>query len=308
MLRSPPSLPRQPSDLSPALRRVMAATLAAFAPPPTLTVSEWADRERYLSPEASAEPGRWDTARAEYLRGVMVAISDPTVTRVVVVKGSQVGYTECLGNIIGFHVDQDPAPILVVVPTVEMAEAWSKDRLAPMIRDTPYLAGKVQSPLTRDSGNTLRQKVFAGGRLAIVGANSPAGLASRPVRIVVADEVDRFPVSAGSEGDPLALASKRQGTFWNRKTLIGSTPALRETSVVWREWLASDMRRYQVPCPLAAMRKRWSGPMCAGTRRQTASTCRRRRIMSANPAAQSGPIPIATTPLPEGNGSPASRT
>ena len=178
----------------------------------------------------------------------MDAISDPTVTRVVVAKGSQVGYTECLGNIIGFHIDQDPAPILVVQPTVEMAEAWSKDRLAPMIRDTPCLAGKVQSPLTRDSGNTLRQKVFTGGRLAIVGANSPAGLASRPVRIVVADEVDRFPVSAGSEGDPLALASKRQGTFWNRKTLVGSTPTLKETSAIWREWLASDMRHYQVPC------------------------------------------------------------
>ena len=74
------------------------------------------------------------------------------------------------------------------------------------------------------------------------------GLASRPVRIVVADEVDRFPVSAGSEGDPLALASKRQGTFWNRKTLVGSTPTLKETSAIWREWLASDMRHYQVPC------------------------------------------------------------
>jgi phage terminase large subunit GpA-like protein len=231
-----------------ALRRIVAATLAAFAPPPTLTVSQWADRERYLSPEASAEPGRWDTARAEYLRGVMDAVSDPAVTRVVVAKAAQVAYTECLGNIIGYHIDQDPAPILVVQPTVEMAEAWSKDRLAPMIRDTPCLSGKVQSPLTRDSGNTLRQKVFAGGRLAIVGANSPAGLASRPVRIVVADEVDRFPVSAGSEGDPLALASKRQGTFWNRKTLVGSTPTLKETSVIWREWLASDMRRYQVPC------------------------------------------------------------
>ena len=170
------------------------------------------------------------------------------MTRVVVAKGSQVGYTECLGNIIGFHIDQDPAPILVVQPTVEMAEAWSKDRLAPMISDTPCLAGKAQSPLTRDSGNTLRQKVFTGGRLAIVGANSPAGLASRPVRIVVADEVDRFPVSAGSEGDPLALASKRQGTFWNRKTLVGSTPTLKETSAIWREWQQSDMRHYQVPC------------------------------------------------------------
>ena len=248
MLRSPPSPSRGQSDLPPALLRVVSATLTAFAPPPTLTVSQWADRGRYLSPEASAEPGQWDTSRAEYLRGVMDAISDPTVTRVVVAKGSQVGYTECLGNIIGFHIDQDPAAILVVQPTVEMAEAWSKDRLAPMIRDTPCLAGKVQSPLTRDSGNTLRQKVFTGGRLAIVGANSPAGLASRPVRIVVADEVDRFPVSAGSEGDPLALASKRQGTFWNRKTLVGSTPTLKETSAIWREWLASDMRHYQVPC------------------------------------------------------------
>ena len=250
MQPSPQSPPRRQSDLAKAvhgrrlpdhapvqelpsaLRRIADATLAVFAPPPTLTVSQWADRERRLSPEASAEPGQWDTSRAEYLRGVMDAISDPTVTRVVVAKGSQVGYTECLGNIIGFHIDQDPAPILVVQPTVEMAEAWSKDRLAPMIRDTPCLGGKVQSPLTRDSGNTLRQKVFDGGPLAIVGANSPAGLASRPVRIVVADEVDRFPVSAGSEGDPLALASKRQGTFWNRKTLVGSTPTLKETGAI----------------------------------------------------------------------------
>ena len=118
--------------------------------------------------------------------------------------------------------------------------------------------------MTRDSGNTLRQKVFIGGRLAIVGANSPAGLASRPVRIVLADEVDRFPISAGSEGDPLALAAKRQQTFWNRKTLLGSTPTLKETSVIWREWLASDMRRFFVPChscghaqPLSWANVRW---------------------------------------------------
>lgn len=213
-----------------------------------LKVSEWADRERYLSPEAAAEPGRWDTSRAEYMRGVMDAINDPTVTRIVVVKGSQTGFTESLCNVVGYFIDQDPASVLVIQPTLEMGEAWSKDRLSPMIRDTPCLASKVQSPLTRDSGNTLRQKVFSGGRLAIVGANSPAGLASRPIRIVLADEIDRYPVSAGTEGDPLALASKRQGTFWNRKTLVGSTPTLKDTSVIWREWQASDMRRYQVPC------------------------------------------------------------
>ena len=254
MLHSPPSPPRRQSDLPPALRRVVVATLAAFAPPPTLTVSQWADRERYLSPEASAEPGHWDTARAEYLRGVMDAISDPAVTRVVVAKGSQVGYTECLGNIIGFHIDQDPAPILVVQPTVEMAEAWSKDRLAPMVRDTPCLAGKVQSPLTRDSGNTLRQKVFTGGRLAIVGANSPAGLASRPVRIVVADEVDRFPVSAGSEGDPLALASKleSQDAGWQHADAEGNQRDLARVAAIRHAALSGAVPRLR-PCASAGV-------------------------------------------------------
>src|ERR1700730_5436588 len=241
-------LPRRQSDYSPALRRVMKRVFAAFAPPPELTVSQWADRERRLSPEASAEPGMWDTGRTEYLRDVMDAMNDPATTRVVCIKGSQVGWTEALNNVLGYLISEDPGPVLVIQPSLEMAEAWSKDRLSPMLRDTPCLAGKVHSPLTRDSGNTLRQKTFTGGRLAIVGANSAAGLASRPIRIVIADELDRFPVSAGSEGDPLSLAAKRQLTFWNRKTLLGSTPLLKDTSAIWREWLSSDQRRYFVPC------------------------------------------------------------
>lgn len=143
------------------------------------------------SPEASAEPGRWYTARAEYMRGVMDAVSDPTVRQVVVMSAAQVGKTEVLLNMIGFHVDQDPAPILVVQPTLSMAQAFSKDRLAPMLRDTPNLKGKVRDPRSRDSGNTTLHKVFPGGHVTIAGANSAAGLASRPVRIVLCDEVDR---------------------------------------------------------------------------------------------------------------------
>jgi phage terminase large subunit GpA-like protein len=255
--RSPPHR----SDYSPPLRRVMERVLAAFAPPPELTVSQWSDRERRLSPEASAEPGTWDTGRTPYLKDVMDAMNDQGVTRVVCIKGSQIGWTECLNNVLGFLISEDPGPVLVIQPSLEMAEAWSKDRLSPMLRDTPCLSGKVHSPLTRDSGNTLRQKVFTGGRLAIVGANSTAGLASRPVRIVIADEVDRFPVSAGSEGDPLSLAAKRQLTFWNRKTLLGSTPTLKDTSAIWREWQASDQRRYMVPCPACGDEQAlvWSG-------------------------------------------------
>src|SRR5664280_2857410 len=109
----------EPGRYPPALQDIINRTLAALAPPPTLTVSEWADRERRLSPEASAEPGQWETSRAEYLRGVMDSLSDPTVTLVVVAKGSQIGYTEALNNVLGFYIDQDPAPVLVIQPTVE---------------------------------------------------------------------------------------------------------------------------------------------------------------------------------------------
>lgn len=143
----------------------------------------------------------------------MDAACDPLVQEVVVMKSAQVGWTETINNTIGYHIDQDPAPILLLQPTLEMAESWSKDRLAPMIRDTPVLRGRIADPKSRDSGNTLLHKKFPGGHLTIVGANSPAGLASRPIRILLCDEVDRFPASAGTEGDPIDLARRRTATF-----------------------------------------------------------------------------------------------
>lgn len=179
----------------------------------------------------------------------MDAMAEPDVSKVVISKGSQVGYTEILNNAIGYYIDLDPSPILIMQPTLDMAQAWSKDRLAPMVRDTPALTAKVSDSKARDSGNTMLHKSFPGGHVTIVGANSPSGLASRPIRIVLADEVDRYPVSAGDEGDPLKLAQKRQMTFWNRKTLVGSTPTIKGESVIEREFLASDQRRYFVPCP-----------------------------------------------------------
>lgn len=178
----------------------------------------------------------------------MDALADPAISKVVVEKAAQVGATEATLNMIGFYMGHDPAPLLVIQPTIEMAEGWSKDRLSTMLRDTPALRDKVREARSRDSGNTLRQKVFPGGRLNIIGANAPAGLASRPIRIVIADEVDRYPASAGTEGDPLALAAKRQTTFWNRKTFVASTPTLVATSVIDREFRNSDRRRYFVPC------------------------------------------------------------
>ena len=163
-------------------------------------------------------------------------------------KSAQVGWTEILNNVIGFHVDQDPSPILLVQPTLDLAEAWSKDRLAPMIRDTACLTAKIADPKARDSGNTLLHKKFTGGHLTIAGANAPAGLASRPIRIVLFDEVDRYPASAGTEGDPVSLGKKRTATFWNRKILAGSTPSLKGISRIEEGFDGSDQRFYFVPC------------------------------------------------------------
>lgn len=178
----------------------------------------------------------------------MDAVSDPTVEVVVGMCASQTGKTEALNNVAGFHIDQDPAPILLLQPTLEMAEAWSKDRLAPMLRDSPCFAGKVQDPRSRDSGNTVRHKTFPGGHITMAGANSPASLASRPIRIVLADEIDRFPASAGAEGDPVSLARKRSKTFWNRKVVLTSTPTIAGLSRIEEAYEESDKRRYFVPC------------------------------------------------------------
>lgn len=179
----------------------------------------------------------------------MDALADPEVEVVAVVKPSQVGWTEVIGNAVGYYIDRDPSSLLVIQPTVKMAENWSKKRLAPMLRDTPALRGKIKDAKSRDSDNTILEKGFPGGSLAIVGANTPNDLASRPVRIVLADEVDKYPLSAGDFGDPISLAMSRQNTFWNRKTLIGSTPGEMTTSTVMAWFKRGDQRRYHVPCP-----------------------------------------------------------
>lgn len=192
----------------------------------------------------------------------MDAVNDPAVEAVVVMKSAQVGWTEILGNVIGFFIDNDPCPILIIQPTLEMGEAWSKDRLAPMVRDTPALHNKIKDAKSRDSGNTLLHKTFPGGHITIAGANSPAGLASRPIRVVLFDEVDRYPPSAGTEGDPIALASKRTTTFWNRKKLMGSTPTVKGLSRIESAYEGSDQRRYFVPCPHCGTFQtlKWGGP------------------------------------------------
>jgi phage terminase large subunit GpA-like protein len=179
----------------------------------------------------------------------MDASSEPQTETVVVMSSAQVGKTELVNNSCGYYVASDPCPILVINPTLDMAEAWSKDRLGPMLRDSPILQGLVKDARSRDSGNTVLHKSFPGGHITMAGANSPASLASRPIRVVIADEVDRYPASAGTEGDPVSLAVKRTTTFWNRKIILVSTPTIKGASRIEQAFEQSDQRRYFVSCP-----------------------------------------------------------
>ena len=232
-----------------AALELMAKAMKQMTPPPQMSVAQWADHERRLDSQSSSEPGRWVTARAEYQRGIMDACSDPLVKEVVVMCGSQLGKSEMLLNTIGYHMAHDPSPILMMQPTVDMAQSFSKDRVtAGLLRSTPCLRDKVKDSKAKDANNTTLHKVFPGGALSLVGANSPSSLASRPIRIVLCDEVDRYPPSAGEEGDPISLAKRRAATFWNRKIILVSTPTNKGGSRIESAYSESDQRKFMVPC------------------------------------------------------------
>jgi phage terminase large subunit GpA-like protein len=220
-------------------------------PDPQLTVSEWADTHRYLSPRASAEPGRYRTDRTPYMRAITDSLSPShPARRIVVMKSAQVGFTEGGNNWIGYVIHHAPGPMLAVQPTVELAKRFSRQRIEPLIAESPALRERVKPARSRDAGNTVLSKEFPAGLLVITGANSAVGLRSMPARYLFLDEVDAYPPSADEEGDPVALAEARTRTFsWWSKVLLGSTPTIHGISRIEREYEVSDQRRYFVPCP-----------------------------------------------------------
>jgi phage terminase large subunit GpA-like protein len=226
------------------------AWCAGLRPEPALTVSEWADRYRQLASRDSAEPGPWRTERTPYLRQIMNDLSPSSpVERVVIMAGAQIGKTSAGLNWLGYIVDVAPGPVIAVQPTVEMAKRFSKQRLNGLFEETPRLRGKVADPRSRDSGNTMLQKDFAGGTLVLTGANSPTGLMSMPARYLFLDEVDQYPADAEGAGDPIDLAIRRAETFVRRKVLMTSTPTLAGFSRIETAYEDGDRRRYYVPCP-----------------------------------------------------------
>ncbi len=232
-----------------ALNSVVSRAVSGFKPPEDLTVSQWADNKRRISPESAAEPGPWRTSRTPYLKEPMDAFVDPKVRNIVLVSASQTGKSEFELNCIGYCVDQDPGSILYIHPTLGDARKFSKLRVAPMIRDCKTLSSKVSEEKSRSSANTVLQKSFPGGMLTICGSESASALASTPVRYIFGDERDRWAASAGKEGDPWELAKARQTTFYNAKSVEVSTPTVKNASNIEDAYNEGTRERWCFQCP-----------------------------------------------------------
>ena len=231
------------------LNNAISPAISRMKPPEKLTVSEWADKKRRLSAESSAEVGQWRTSRTPYLKEPMDAFNDARVRHIVIVSSSQVGKSETINNMLGYIIDQDPGSILFVHPTTIDAKEYSKLRIAPMIRDCPSLKAKVADPKSRDSANTILQKTYPGGILTMCGSTEAHALASKPIRYIFGDERDRWAESAGNEGDPWELATARQITFYNAKSVEVSTPTIKGASAIESAYADGTKERWKTKCP-----------------------------------------------------------
>lgn len=229
------------------------AFLSAFKPKSILTVSEWADRHRVLTTETSSVPGNWRTSFTPYLREPMDVCGGADYKHIVLMFASQTAKSECMNNVAGYYIDQEPSPQMLVQPTLQTAKEYSQIRIGPMIKACPVLADKVIDEENATRGRkdkpNMYFKPYAGGYLVLAGSNSPASLASKPIRILLRDEIDRFPDSIPGEGSPLDLSEQRTRTFFNKKIIDSSTPLIKGESKIEAIFLQSDQRHYFVPCP-----------------------------------------------------------
>lgn len=218
--------------------------MSALVPPENITVSEWAEKYRQLDAKTTARPGPWRNSSTPYLKGLMDEFNNYETEEIVFVKPTQVGGTEAILNMIGFVIDEDPSPAMVVYPTDELAKSISKNRIEPMLLNSPTLKEKYH-----ENDSSVLEMQFDDMYLSLVGSNSPSGLASKPIKYLFLDETDKYPGASKKEADPVSLAKERTKTFHNRKIVLASTPTLKNNHIWEAKENADIEKHYLMPCP-----------------------------------------------------------
>lgn len=224
--------------------RYQKEALKHLKPPENISVTQWADKYRIVDARISAMPGPWRTEYTPYLKEIMDEFNNYETEEIVYVKPTQVGGTECLQNMVGYIIQQDPAPTMIVYPTDKLAESISENRLKPMIK----ASGGIKEKFFENDSSKLELQ-FDGMYLTLAGSNSPSSLASKAIRFLFLDEVDKYPGASKKEADPISLARERTKTFHNKKIFITSTPTLKDGHI-WKAKENADIEKhYFVPCP-----------------------------------------------------------
>lgn len=246
------------------LAKLSSSFYAGLYPGVNLNLTDWCEKYISLPTSVSATPGKWKAI--PYQVGIMEAINDPTIEKIVFKKSTRVGYTQIISNAIGYHIHNDPCNMIVVQPTLDDARGYSKDQFESLVTENDVLNGLVAEAKSRSGKNTMLRKTYPGGNLYIIGANSPRGFRRIFARIIIFDEIDGYAAEAGSEGNQIQLGIRRTDTSWNRKIILGSTPTIKGDSRIDDAFSESDQRYYYVPCPHCKQMQtlKWGGKESVG--------------------------------------------
>lgn len=227
----------------------MARVMRAWAPPPKITTTEWANQYRYLAAESSALPGKYRTDLTPWVPGIHEALDDPAVWKVVCRKSAQVAWTDgVVNNWLGRIIDMDPSPVIGLFAKSDAGKEYAQEKFGPMVTATPRLSAKVDVSTSRKDGNRAMFKKFPGGFLKLVGSNSPSNVKSTPAPRVFVEEPDDAQINVGKQGDSIKLLEERTKTYHRRKVVFGGTPSIKGLSTIDAAWLGSDQRKFMIPC------------------------------------------------------------
>lgn len=210
--------------------------------------AKWAEKNRVLTSAYSSRPGKWSNNYAPYLTGIHEAIGQIGIKRVVLMMAAQVGKSETILNTLGWAMDCDPASIMLIQPTEQSCREWSKGRLHDLMSSCTSLNKKVFGKGPARQTTTALEVHYQGGVLYIAHSNSATALSSKTIKLVLMDEIDKYPNSIKGEGNPILLAEQRTVTFTDSMVLMVSTPSIAGLSKIERYYKQGDMRRWFCEC------------------------------------------------------------
>lgn len=223
--------------------------LEKFEPPRKISSTEWANEFRYLAQESSPMPGKYSTDLTPWVPGMLDALDDPATKEVVCMKSAQVAWTDGVwNNYLGRRIHNDPCPVVLLFPKDKTIRKYLDQKFIPMVEASEALRPLVDVSTSRSSGNRTDFKKFPGGFLALVASNAPDNVKSLSAPVVCVEEPDDCNTNVKGQGDSVKLLEERAKTYEYRKVIFGGTPTVKGLSRVEKAYLASDRRKFMVPC------------------------------------------------------------